>query len=143
MHPNSANQVRHVSSIDLTRKALVPNFDKILNVIADEDKIKLQDGTVIPEHSFRRVRSVLALREGSTDAAAISLRPSGLPARHRDGGEIMIDVQMRVMKSDRDPIYNEHVIEEEGRSSYVGSEVVFALWTRPRHLYQEPTWHDS
>jgi len=32
------------------------------------------------------------------------------------------------VKSDRDPIYNEHVIEEEGRSSYVGSEVVFALW---------------
>ncbi|KAK3674702.1 serine/threonine protein kinase [Recurvomyces mirabilis] len=124
----SAALFGHASPDGMPITDLIPNFDKILNVITDEDKIKLQDGIVIPEHSFRRARSVLALREGSTDAAAIFLRPSGLPARHRDGAEIMIDVQMRVVKSDRDPIYNEHVIEEEERSSYVGSEVVFALW---------------
>ncbi|EMD00541.1 hypothetical protein BAUCODRAFT_28883 [Baudoinia panamericana UAMH 10762] len=117
---------------------LIPGFDKILHLMTDEDKIALVDGIVIPEHSFRRARSLLALREGSADAAAIFLRPSGLPARHRDGQEIMIDVQMRVVKSDRDPIYNEHVIEEENAGSYlsVGSEAVYALWiTYSRQLH--------
>ncbi|KAK3069932.1 serine/threonine protein kinase [Teratosphaeriaceae sp. CCFEE 6253] len=116
---------------------LIPGFDKILNIMTDEDKIALVDGIVIPEHSFRRARSLLALREGSTDAAAIFLRPSGLPARHRDGAEIMIDVQMRVVKSDRDPIYNEHVIaEDDGAAVNAGSEVVFALWiTYSRQLH--------
>ncbi|KAK5107476.1 hypothetical protein LTR62_001094 [Meristemomyces frigidus] len=132
----SAALFGHATPDGMPINDLIPNFDKILSVITDEDKIKLQDGIVIPEHSFRRARSVLALREGSTDAAAIFLRPSGLPARHRDGAEIMIDVQMRVVKSDRDPIYNEHVIEEEGASPYVGSEVVFALWiTYSRQLH--------
>jgi protein-serine/threonine kinase len=115
---------------------LIPGFDKILHVMTDEDKIALVDGIVIPEHSFRRARSLLAMREGSTDAAAIFLRPSGIPARHRDGAEIMIDVQMRVVKSDRDPIYNEHVIEEEGDVPRFGSEVVYALWiTYSRQLH--------
>lgn len=116
---------------------LIPGFDKILHVMTDEDKIALVDGIVIPEHSFRRARSLLALREGSTNAAAIFLRPSGLPARHRDGAEIMIDVQMRVVKSDRDPIYNEHVIAEDGpAAAHFGSEVVYALWiTYSRQLH--------
>lgn len=115
---------------------LVPGFDKILHIMTDEDKIKLVDGIVIPEHSFRRARSLLALREGSTTAAAIFLRPSGLPAKHRDGAEIMIDVQMRVVKSDRDPIYNEHVIAGEQAAQYAGSEVVYALWmTYSRQLH--------
>ncbi|TKA65640.1 hypothetical protein B0A55_10278, partial [Friedmanniomyces simplex] len=100
---------------------LIPGFDKLLNIMTDEDKIALVDGIVIPEHSFRRARSLLAMREGSTDAAAIFLRPSGLPARHRDGAEIMIDVQMRVVKSDRDPIYNEHtIVEDDAADAYTG-----------------------
>ncbi|TKA24419.1 hypothetical protein B0A50_06739 [Salinomyces thailandicus] len=115
---------------------LIPSFDKILNVMTDEDDLALVDGIVIPEHSFRRARSLLALREGSTDAAAIFLRPSGLPAQHRDGAEIMIDVQMRVVKSDRDPIYKEQVIEEEEDAPTFGSEVVYALWiTYSRQLH--------
>lgn len=115
---------------------LIPGFDKILRVMTDEDKIALVDGIVIPEHSFRRARSLLALREGSTDAAALFLRPSGLPARHRDGAEIMIDVQMRVVKSDRDPIYNEHIIDEQNDSRRCSGEVVYALWiTYSRQLH--------
>ncbi|KAH9828929.1 Kinase-like [Teratosphaeria destructans] len=115
---------------------LIPQFDKILSVMTDEDKVALVDGIVIPEHSFRRARSLLAMREGSADAAAIFLRPSGIPAKHRDGAEIMIDVQMRVVKSDRDPIYNEHVIDEDGGEQRFGSEVVYALWiTYSRQLH--------
>nr|POE88239.1 serine/threonine-protein kinase ppk6 [Quercus suber] len=107
---------------------LIPGFDNILRVMTDEDKIALVDGIVIPEHSFRRARSLLALREGPADAAAAFLRPSGLPARHRDGEEIMIDVQMRVVKSDREPIYTEVIIDEESPASFLGGELVYALW---------------
>ncbi|KAF2628104.1 Pkinase-domain-containing protein [Macroventuria anomochaeta] len=117
---------------------LIPAFDKILHVMTDEDEIELVDGIVIPEHSFRRARALLAMREGNADAAAIFLRPSGLPALHRDGSEIMVDVQMRVVKSDRTPRFDEHVIEEEGDSNVHRNrpELVYALWvTYSRQLH--------
>lgn len=117
---------------------LIPGFDRILHVMTDEDKIELVDGIVIPEHSFRRARALLAMREGSADAAAIFLRPSGLPAVHRDGSEIMVDVQMRVVKSDKRPRFDEHVIEEEDGSTpaSVKPELVYALWvTYSRQLH--------
>lgn len=117
---------------------LIPAFDRILKVMTDEDKIELVDGIVIPEHSFRRARALLAMREGSADAAAIFLRPSGLPAFHRDGYEIMVDVQMRVVKSDKRPRFDEHVIEEEGESVSEPNrpELVYALWiTYSRQLH--------
>jgi len=104
---------------------LIPCFDGILRVMTDEDEIDLVDGIIIPEHSFRRARALLALREGSSDAAAVFLKPSGLPARHRDGAEIMVDVKMRVVKSERDPMSSSSnaVIEENAPSG-----VVYALW---------------
>ncbi|KAK0848373.1 serine/threonine protein kinase [Friedmanniomyces endolithicus] len=117
---------------------LIPGFDKLLHIMTDEDKIALVDGIVIPEHSFRRARSLLAKRQGSAEGAALFLRPSGLPAKHRDGAEIMIDVQMRVVQSDREPIYTEHTIVEDDAAvdGYTGSEVVFALWiTYSRQLH--------
>ncbi|KAF2738837.1 Pkinase-domain-containing protein [Polyplosphaeria fusca] len=116
---------------------LIPAFDKILNVMTDEDNIDLVDGIVIPEHSFRRARALLAMREGRSDAAAIFLRPSGLPALHRDGAEIMVDVQMRVVKSEKSNLrYDEHVIEEEDAPKPAGPELVYALWvTYSRHLH--------
>lgn len=117
---------------------LIPAFDKILHVMTDEDKIELVDGIVIPEHSFRRARALLAMREGSADAAAIFLRPSGLPALHRDGSEIMVDVQMRVVKSEKTPQFDENVIEEEDAPSHQPKvpELVFALWiTYSRQLH--------
>lgn len=117
---------------------LIPAFDKILHVMTDEDNIELVDGIVIPEHSFRRARALLAMREGSADAAAIFLRPSGLPALHRDGSEIMVDVQMRVVKSEKPPQFDENVIEEEDAPSKPtkAPELVYALWiTYSRQLH--------
>ncbi|KAF1919084.1 hypothetical protein BDU57DRAFT_511963 [Ampelomyces quisqualis] len=117
---------------------LIPAFDKILHVMTDEDKIELVDGIVIPEHSFRRARAVLAMREGSADAAAIFLRPSGLPALHRDGSDIMVDVQMRVVKSEKTPRFDENVIEEEDVPARQNkcSDLVYALWiTYSRQLH--------
>lgn len=132
----SAALFGHTNPDGLAVAELIPSFDKILRVMTDEDKIALVDGIVIPEHSFRRARALLALREGAADAAAIFLRPSGVPAKHRDGAEIMIDVQMRVVKSDRDPIYNETVIEEDPTTMLPSSEVVYALWiTYSRQLH--------
>lgn len=117
---------------------LIPAFDRILHVMTDEDKIDLVDGIVIPEHSFRRARALLAMREGSADAAAIFLRPSGLPALHRDGSEIMVDVQMRVVKSEKTPRFDENVIEEEDAPTkpVKAPELVYALWiTYSRQLH--------
>ncbi|SMR51523.1 unnamed protein product [Zymoseptoria tritici ST99CH_3D1] len=132
----SAALFGHADPNGLAVTDLIPSFDSILRVMTDEDKIALVDGIVIPEHSFRRARALLALREGSADAAAIFLRPSGVSAKHRDGAEIMIDIQMRVVKSDRDPIYNEMVMEEDVETPARGSEVVYALWiTYSRQLH--------
>jgi protein-serine/threonine kinase len=120
---------------------LIPGFDRIIHILTDEDGIRLVDGIVIPEHSFRRARAFLALRDGKADAASYFLRPDGLPAKHRDGSEIKIDVQMRVVKSDKHtPTHDENVIIEEddtsGMESSFSSEVVYALWiTYSRNLH--------
>lgn len=129
---------------------LIPNFDRILKILTEEDGVKLVDGLVIPEHSFRRARAFLALRDGHADAAAYFLRPDGLPAKHRDGTEIKIDAQLRVVKSEsQQPPFDEHVIEERSdeeddnhssskseTKSESSSELVYALWiTYSRHLH--------
>jgi protein-serine/threonine kinase len=119
---------------------LIPGFAQILRILTEEDGVHLVDGIVIPEHSFRRARAFLALREGKAEAASYFLRPDGLPAKHRDGSEIKIDIQMRVVKSDsHPPVYDENVIAEEDDqdpSASVHSKVVYALWiTYSRHLH--------
>jgi protein-serine/threonine kinase len=120
---------------------LLPDFDDLLRVLTEEDDVELVDGIVIPEHSFRRARALIALREGKADAASIFLRPSGLPARHRDGAELMVDVQMRVVRSESVfAVGKENTIEEtdeeiEGEKMAV-TEVVYALWiTYSRQLH--------
>jgi protein-serine/threonine kinase len=127
---------------------LIPNFDKVLRILTEEDGIRLVDGIVVPEHSFRKASTFLALREGRPDAATSFLRPEGLPARHRDGSELRIDVQMRVVKSEKQPsIYHDSASEtnKDNRSSpspkgpetsSTQSESVYALWvTYSRHLH--------
>lgn len=120
---------------------LIPQFEKILDLLIEEDDVNLVDGIVVPEHSFRRARALLALREGNEDAAAIFLRPQGLIARHRDGSEINVDVQMRVVRSERTSA-NDAVIEEKSEDSdsacteLDSSETVYALWiTYSRQLH--------
>lgn len=122
---------------------LIPGFDRILRILTEEDGVQLIDGIVVPEHSFRRARAYLGLREGKTDAATFLSRPDGLPAKHRDGSEIKIDVQMRVVNSEsHSPNYNEAVIEEEDDIA-AHSEVVYALWiTYSRHLHASHGIHD-
>ena len=121
---------------------LIPEFGQILEILTEEDGVDLVDGIVIPEHSFRRARALVALREKKADAASVFFRPSGLPARHRDGSEIMVDVQMRIVKSEtaiphraNDTIQemDEECSDEEG---FTLTEVVYALWvTYSRQLH--------
>ena len=125
---------------------IIPDFDRILKILTEEDGVRLVDGLVIPEHSFRRARAFLALRDGKADAASYFLRHDGLPAKHRDGSEIKIDAQLRVVKSDTPtPAYDENVIEErsdeedddyDAAKSETQTELVYALWiTYSRHIH--------
>lgn len=122
---------------------LIPRLDSVLSLIQEEENVELVDGIVIPEHSFRRARALLALREGNADAAEIFLRPTGLTAKHRDGTNIHVDISMRVVKSES-LVSEESVIEEASDSELnsderllvTTSKVVYALWiTYSRHLH--------
>ena len=108
---------------------LIPQFAKVLDFLVEEEEVDIVEGIVIPEHSFRRARAMLALREGSKDAAAIFLRPIGLSAKHRDGSELNVDVQMRVVRSES-KVLNGSTIDENAinESLHQTSEVVYALW---------------
>lgn len=112
---------------------LIPNFEDLLTILTEEEDIELIDGIVVPEHSFRRARALLALREGKESPASIFLRPCGLPATHRDGSDIMVDVQMRVVRSETVfPMSDEAIIEEKdepvGDTNVAVAELVYALW---------------
>lgn len=124
---------------------LIPDFDKILKILTDQDGIMLSEGIVVPEHSFRKASAFLGLREGRADAATSFLRPDGLPARHRDGSELKIDVQMRIVKSEKPGVISEETIAEVSddeskeapdQFAEATSELVYALWiTYSRHLH--------
>lgn len=129
--------------------SLIPQFDKLLEVLAEEDQVTFTDGMVIPEHTFRRARDLLALRDIHTNPSSIFLKPPGLAAKHRDGSSINVDVQMRIVRSERAEL-DEHVIEETDEESNDDSqsagampstsELVYALWiTYSRQLHS--TYH--
>lgn len=125
--------------------ALIPDFEKVLRILTEEDGIQLVDGIVVPEHSFRKASAFLGLREGRPDAANSFLRPEGLLARHRDTSELKIDVQMRVVKSEKQTmLHEETLVETSDEDSAVAddqfpmthTEMVFALWiTYSRHIH--------
>ena len=120
----------------------LPTFDKVLQIMAEEEGMELTDGIVVPEHSFRRTWALMALREGKSEAASLFLQPNGLPAVHRDGARMVVDVQMRVVTSEKSmPMNTEDVIDEnrdgdeeeaaegrEKRIAFASEETVYALW---------------
>ncbi|KAI2639720.1 Pkinase-domain-containing protein [Hypomontagnella submonticulosa] len=125
----------------LSINELIPDFDKVLDILVDHDGIHLQDGIVVPEHSFRKASALLALQDGKPDATSTFLNPDGLPAKHRDGTELKIDVQMRVVKSEKHSGSDSGASDDESQTSegiltMVEAEVVYALWiTYSRHLH--------
>lgn len=120
---------------------LIPDFDKILEILVDHEGVLLQDGIVVPEHSFRKASALLGLHHGKPDATATFLNPDGLPAKHRDGSELKIDVQMRVVKSEKQSDQDSSGSDDEAQAkdeaaTTVESEMVYALWiTYSRHLH--------
>lgn len=125
-------------------KALLPGFDKVLRILTEQDGLHLVDGIVVPEHSFRKAYAFLGLREGRPDATNSFLRPEGLPAKHRDGTELKVDVQMRVVKSEKQTMLHEETLTEtseeyavtEDEFPVTQTEMVFALWiTYSRHIH--------
>ena len=129
--------------------ALIPGFDKILRMLTDGEGLELLDGMVIPEDSFRRAAGMLAIKEHRPDVSDVFMKPDGISAKHRDGSDLKIDVQMRVVKSEKQSnVADETVIEgsDEDSAPHKGdetfvvhqSEMVFALWiTYSRHLHSE------
>ncbi|PHH71834.1 hypothetical protein CDD80_4965 [Ophiocordyceps camponoti-rufipedis] len=127
--------------------SLIPDFDKILDTMTEEDGLQIMDGMVVPEQRFRRASAFLALKEHRPDAAAAFLQPDGLPAKHRDGSDLKIDVQMRVVESEKQSSVAHDTVmegsdEDEANSSWEPSaavsrkEMVYALWiTYSRHLH--------
>ncbi len=109
---------------------LIPEFDHILGVLTEDENMELADGIVVPEHSFRRARALLALREGQESPANIFLRPAGLMAKHRDGSDLMIDVQLRVVQSESTKTELEPLGdgEEDESSAAHAPELMYALW---------------
>ncbi|KAI5781673.1 hypothetical protein DFH27DRAFT_488264 [Peziza echinospora] len=127
----------HQDPVGLHISQLIPHFDRLLNYLVEEDKVVLVDGMVVPEHSFRKAKAMLSLREGKEDAAQVFARQNGLPAKHRDGGEIRIDVQLRVVNSTSTTNRDQAIIDESEEFTEAGtSEIVYALWiTYSRDLH--------
>ncbi|KAI4125912.1 MAG: hypothetical protein LQ338_004017 [Usnochroma carphineum] len=124
---------------------LIPQFGKLLEVLAEEEEVTFTDGMVIPEHTFRKARDLLTMRDVNANPASMFLKPPGIEAKHRDGSDINVDVQMRIVRSEKADV-DEHAIEEidedaddDSRAAGVAvaeSELVFALWiTYSRQLH--------
>lgn len=115
---------------------LVPDFDEILDVLTEEDNVPLVDGIVIPEHSFRRARTLSILRDGKANAACVFTEPSGLLAKHRDGSTIVVDIQLRVVKSstffskakEAEKNSDRSSDSDESDDTIAVTELVYALW---------------
>ncbi|TQV94598.1 CAMK/CAMKL/PASK protein kinase [Cordyceps javanica] len=126
--------------------ALIPGFDKIVETLTEEDGLQLLDGMVIPEHRFRRAAAFTAIKEHRPNAAASFLQPNGLAAKHRDGSDLNIDVQMRVVESEKQTEVSQENLEEavdddhtDVSSTHPQIEMVFALWiTYSRHIHAVP-----
>ncbi|KAJ5959846.1 uncharacterized protein N7479_006996 [Penicillium vulpinum] len=122
---------------------LVPDFDEILDVLTEEDNVPLVDGIVIPEHSFRRARTLSILRDGKANAASVFTEPSGLLAKHRDGSTIVVDIQLRVVKSGtfftkdkKDKSSDRSSDSDDSDDTIAVTELVYALWiTYSRQLH--------
>jgi len=142
----SAALLGHLDPVGLPISELIPDFEKMLDYLTNEEHISLVDGMVVPEHSFRKANSVLSLRENKNgDALSAFSVPGGVSAKHRDGSEVHVDVQMRVVISEcreEDAIADDSDTEDEEEMEDK-TETVYALWiTYSKHLHLASTTND-
>ena len=132
---------------DLRREAignLLPQFEEVLGYLTDSERVQLDDGVVIPEQSFRRARALLAAREGTLDLSDLFFHSSGFIARHRDGSNINVDVQMRIVRSQSQQ--NPEAQEQDDSDDPEDGETMYALWitySRSLHSKALPGSHAS
>ncbi|KAL5629881.1 hypothetical protein BROUX41_001487 [Berkeleyomyces rouxiae] len=136
--------------------SLITNFDKLLKILMEEDGVDLTPGLVIPETSFRKAAALLALREHQPDASNAFLYPVGISAKHRDGSELKVDVQMRIIQGEKQSsnALNGSLAEVDEEDDEVLSmsattklqqvvETAYALWvTYSRHLHCSQVPHE-
>ncbi|KAA8898913.1 hypothetical protein FN846DRAFT_782654 [Sphaerosporella brunnea] len=141
----SAALFGHLNPVGLSISELIPNFDRLLDYLVNEEQISLLDGMVVPEHSFRKAHSILALRDNKEGARSAFSVPGGVIARHRDGSEIHVDLQMRVVISecrDDNAIVDESDTDTD-EDQVDKSETVYALWVSySRHMHVAATTTD-
>ncbi|KAJ1335340.1 proto-oncogene serine/threonine-protein kinase Pim-2 [Microdochium nivale] len=123
-----------------TIESLLPDFADILRLLTEHDGVDFEDGLVIPEHNFRKASALVALQQGRPDAASAILNPDGLIARHRDGSDLKVDVQMRVVKSEKQPSTTSGErtasVANSNDEAVSEAELVYALWiTYSRHIH--------
>ncbi|TGZ76857.1 Pkinase-domain-containing protein [Ascodesmis nigricans] len=136
----SAALLGHLKPIGLPITDIIPQFERMLDYLRNEEHINLIDGMVIPEHSFRKANAILSFRDGKDDGLSIISRPGGLIARHSDGSDIYVDLQMRVVMSETRP----DSIQEGVDAIPEHSEIVYALWvTYSRHLHVSSVTHNA
>ncbi|KAI5287211.1 hypothetical protein KEM54_006157, partial [Ascosphaera aggregata] len=103
---------------------LIPNFDDYLDILFEENEMLLSDGVFIPEQGMRRARAIMTIRNGKDDALSLFEKPAGIPARHRDGAEIVVDVSMRVVM----PGTVLPNADDADNGPIIVKEAIYALW---------------
>lgn len=109
---------------------LIPHFDEYLKVLFEDDKPFLE-GAVIPENRFRMAMTRWMIRNGEVDSASLFEKPVGIPARHRDGSDITVDLQMRLATSET--LFPTEKFVNRGYDCPVGNSIpvteeVYVLW---------------
>lgn len=82
--------------------SIIPDFSEILNLgLSLSGELDIVPGLVLPEHFFRRFDAVLNCQRGTdSNEEELFLNSSGIIGKHRDGNQILIDVQLRVSSND-------------------------------------------
>ncbi|RHZ56303.1 hypothetical protein Glove_402g55 [Diversispora epigaea] len=120
-------------------KSLLPQFPQFIEILSSERP--LDEGIVISESSFRRAAAMISAPQNdllpynhSKDFSSSTITgqgSSGIIAVHRDGTELDVDIQMRVVESPDEPLHalwitydrNANFAKEQNDDSVVQSPV--------------------
>ena len=91
------NLFGHDDLKDNSVDCIIPGFSKLIDkALAENPGLLYEEGTVLPEHYWRRL---VAQQDGRTEEEKelLFLRSTGLDAVHNDGNTIKVDVQLRLI----------------------------------------------
>ncbi|CAG8507435.1 1919_t:CDS:2 [Diversispora eburnea] len=94
-------------------KSLLPQFPRFIEILSSERP--LVEGIVISESAFRRAASMISVPQNDllpynhpkdfSSSTITGQGSSGIIAVHRDGTELDVDIQMRVVESPDEPLH--------------------------------------